>query len=143
MSKFTWKQLLALAACGAALLLVYLSQRWSYASVVGLDAINYPNVAFSFNRTVRLLLNDGICLVVFRIVFTDRPVYRHWAWKLLLLEVLIVLPLYLILKLSLEGPSEISSPLLSTIHRLIVNPLLMMILLAACYLQELKTKPRA
>lgn len=143
MIKFTWKQLLLLAACGMALLLVYLSQRWSYATVVGLDSITNPNVAFAFNRTVRLLLNDGICLVVFRIVFADRPVYRHWAWNLLLVEVLIILPIYLVVKLSLEGPTEISSPLLSTIHRMIVNPLLMGILLAACYIQELKTKPRA
>lgn len=139
---FTWKELLWLTGCGTGLLLVYLSQRWSYASVIGLDSIANPNLTFAFNRTVRLLLNDAICLLVFRIVFAERPVYRHWAWNLFLLEVLLVLPLYLVIKLALEGPAEISSPLLSTIHRLIVNPLLMMILLAACYLQELKTKPR-
>jgi exosortase F-associated protein len=54
-------------------------------------------------------------------------------------EVLVLLPLYLWAKLSIEGPSEISSPLLSPIHRMIVNPLLMIVLIAALYYQQYMT----
>jgi hypothetical protein len=42
-------------------------------------------------------------------------------------ELFVVLPIYFLLKLNLEGASEISSPLLSFIHRLIVNPMLMVL----------------
>lgn len=136
----TWKAWLMLSGCGLGLLLIYLSQQWSYAAAAGIDA--GPNFTFAFNRTVRLLLNDGLCLLVFRVLFTHRPAYLRWAWSLFLIEILVILPVYLVVKLMLEGPTEISSPLLSTIHRMIVNPLLMGILLAACYIQELKTKPR-
>ncbi|MBL7860679.1 MAG: hypothetical protein JNJ65_05905 [Cyclobacteriaceae bacterium] len=136
----TWKAWLVLTGSGLGLLLIYLSQQWTYAAAAGIDA--GPNFTFAFNRTVRLLLNDSIFLLVFRVLFTHRPAYLRWAWSLFLIEILVILPVYLVVKLMLEGPTEISSPWLSTIHRMIVNPLLMGILLAACYIQELKTKPR-
>jgi hypothetical protein len=43
------------------------------------------------------------------------------------------------IKLGWEGDSEISSPLLSFVHRLIVNPLLMFVLMAGLVLQRYST----
>lgn len=62
------------------------------------------------------------------------------ASAVFLLELLIVLPFYMVAKLTLEGDSEISAPLLSFIHRLIVNPLLMMVLLAGLLYQKYRTE---
>jgi hypothetical protein len=55
-------------------------------------------------------------------------------------EVFLLLPAYFIVKLTLEGDSEISSPLLSQIHRLIVNPLLMFLLMVGFVYQRVRTK---
>ncbi len=53
-----------------------------------------------------------------------------------LIEMFVVLPLYFVVKLKLEGDSEISSPLLSQFHRLIINPTLMVLLMIGFYYQR-------
>lgn len=95
----------------------------------------HPNVIFVINRTVRLIVNDVACLLVILAIFMEAKHMKIAFW-LFLLELLIVLPLYLGIKLTLEGHSEISSPLLSQVHRLIVNPLLMILLIAGFFYQR-------
>lgn len=90
---------------------------------------------FILNRFTRLVLNDTLCLILFLAIFNNRKELTL-ASAVFLLELLIVLPFYLVVKLTLEGDSEISAPLLSFIHRLIVNPLLMMVLLAGLLYQR-------
>jgi len=51
-------------------------------------------------------------------------------------ELIFLLPAYIVLKFALEGDIEISNPLLSFVHRLIVNPLLMIILLFSLVYQR-------
>jgi hypothetical protein len=53
-----------------------------------------------------------------------------------LIDLVVLLPIYLLIKLAMEGDEEISSPLLSQFHRLIVNPTLMILLLPAIYFQR-------
>lgn len=55
-----------------------------------------------------------------------------------LFELLILLPLYFTIKLTVEGTSEISSPLLSQIHRMIINPMLMILTIIAFFYQRFK-----
>lgn len=141
MNKLTAKQFGVIIACITGLALVYLYQRVNYAALLGITP-DHPNLTFASNRFIRLFLNDGLCLGIMYAIFHHRPSYIRWAWYLFLIEVGVILPLYLMVKLTWEGPTEISSPLLSPIHRIIVNPLLMFIFMAACYLQELKSKPR-
>ncbi len=93
---------------------------------------------FILNRLMRLVWNDSLCLVLFLAIFNGTKEIKL-ASLLFAIELLIVLPLYFMLKLTLEGDSEISSPLLSFIHRLIVNPLLMIILLAGLLYQKYRT----
>jgi exosortase F-associated protein len=63
------------------------------------------------------------------------------AFLVFLVELLIILPLYFTVKLSLEGDSELSSPFLSQIHRMIVNPLLMFLLMIGFLYQKLNPNP--
>lgn len=120
---------------------VYLQQRFNYAVLLNyilpqaLD-ISHGNVVFIVNKTIRLILNDLACLMLITALFPGK-FYMKAALYLFLIELFLMLPIYFIVKLNLEGPSEISSPLLSQIHRLIVNPLLMFLLMIGFLYQRL------
>ena len=129
------------------LLIVYLFQKINYAGIVNFIlpeslTINHPYGVFIFNRTIRLIINDGACMLLIWSLFGQMK-YLKAAFIILLIELFIMLPLYFIIKLNLEGASEISSPLLSQIHRIIVNPLLMLILILGFYYQKVTSDTRA
>jgi exosortase F-associated protein len=121
------------------LVVVYVFQRWDYlnafARLFGSQTDFGPTASFVFNKTLRLILNDALCLLLIYTLFREKK-YLRIAFLVFCFEFLFMLPLYLIIKLNLEGPSEISSPLLSQIHRLIVNPMLMLILIVGFYYQK-------
>ncbi len=126
------------------LLTVYLFQRTSYAEVMNLFLpetfqLTNPKSVFIINKTVRLGLNDLGCMIFIYAVFEKR-MYLQASFYLFLIELFVLLPVYLIIKLSSEGTSELSSPLLSQIHRLIVNPLLMFLLMVGFVYQRLKSE---
>ncbi|MBL7843336.1 MAG: hypothetical protein KF846_03570 [Cyclobacteriaceae bacterium] len=124
------------------LVLVFVFQRFNYAlalnSLVPFQIEN-PNTIFVINKTIRLVLNDTACMMLIFVWFKQRQ-YLTLAFFIFLIELFILLPVYFIIKLSLEGDSEISSPLLSQVHRLIVNPLLMFLLMAGFVYQRIRTK---
>ena len=107
------------------LVLVYVFQRANVAGVVGDFS---ANTNFVISRTLRLILNDFACFLIVLALFKESRYLRVAFW-VFLAELLIILPLYLFFKLSAEGDSEISSPLFSQVHRLIVNPMLMILLI--------------
>jgi exosortase F-associated protein len=117
----------------------YLFQRTDFLSLlakfVGGKLIFHPYVNFIFNKTLRLIWNDAACCLLIFAFFKEKK-YLKVGVFLFLFELLIVLPVYFFIKLSLEGDSEISSPLLSQIHRLIVNPMLMIVLLIGLMYQR-------
>ncbi len=120
---------------------VYLQQRVSYAELINYMLpqaweISHANTVFVVNKTIRLILNDLACLLLITALFPGK-VYLKAALYLFLIELLVLLPVYFILKLTLEGPSEMSSPLLSHIHRLIINPLLMFLLMIGFLYQKI------
>lgn len=136
------KKYLLVALSLTMLILIYLFQRVSYSGIINMmlpEAIQMvsPNLIFSVNKTIRLILNDVACMIFIYAVF-QQQVYLKASFYLFLLELFVLLPLYLIVKLNLEGDSEISSPLLSQIHRLVVNPLLMFLLMMGFVYQRLK-----
>lgn len=125
------------AAVGG-LVAVYLGQRtdlfgWLF------PAAAHPSLAFVFNKTIRFLLNDSFCLLLVWLIFGGGS-YVRVAFIVFLFEFCVLLPLYFGLKLMLEGPGEISSPLLSQLHRLIVNPTLMILLMAGFYYQQTRRR---
>jgi len=128
------------------LLLVYVFQRVSYAGIVNTMlpeslSISHPYTVFIVNRTIRLIINDSACMLLIWSLFGEIK-YLTAAFWVFLIELLVVLPIYFVIKLNLEGASEISSPLLSQIHRIIVNPLLMVILILGFYYQKVTTGRR-
>nr|WP_262899620.1 exosortase F system-associated protein [Chryseosolibacter histidini] len=96
---------------------------------------------FSINRLARIFLNDIFMLLVLYALFADTRILKLALW-VQVIDLLVLLPLYLVVKLSLEGDSEISSPFLSQFHRLIVNPTLMILIIPAVYYQRLARKDR-
>lgn len=124
------------------LIAAYVLQRFSYAHALNcllpdnLQIVN-RNTVFIVNKTVRLMLNDAACIGLIYALFPGRN-YLRVAFYLFLVELLVILPVYFGVKLNLEGDSEISSPLLSQIHRLVVNPLLMFLLMIGFLHQRLR-----
>lgn len=119
------------------LMLVYVFQHSDFLALIGIDANVHPNATFIINRYIRLVLNDFACMIIIYALFTQMK-YLRMAFLVFLVELLVLLPLYLAIKLSLEGDSEISSPLLSHMHRLLVNPLLMFLLMGGFFYQKIK-----
>ena len=120
------------------LILMYMLQRLNYCAFI-FSAINFElpseNFQFIFNRTLRYLVNDLSVILLIYTLFQNRALTQV-AFALQLFGLFIILPIYFYFKLSLEGPSEISSPLLSFIHRIVVNPILMLLLIPAFYYQQ-------
>jgi exosortase F-associated protein len=117
---------------------VYVFQNFDYVNTF-LNAIRLPAASpvttFVINKTFRLVLNDFFCFGLIYSLFGERK-YVRTAFFVFCFELLFILPVYFIIKLNIEGTSEISSPLLSQIHRLVVNPMLMLILIIGFYFQR-------
>lgn len=120
------------------LAMVYLFQRIDLVSVAVGEGSLDPYFSFVVNRVLRLIVNDLACFVIIYSLFEEKK-YLKLAFWVFLVELLVILPLYLIVKLSTEGDSEISSPLLSQVHRLVVNPTLMILLIGGFFYQKIKT----
>ena len=120
------------------LVLMYMLQRTNYCIIiyttVGLE-LPSTNTQFIFNRTLRFLINDLSVILLIYAIFESRGLVKI-AFLVQLFGLIVVLPFYFYFKLMLEGPSEISSPLLSFVHRIIVNPILMLLLIPAFYYQR-------
>jgi exosortase F-associated protein len=94
------------------------------------------NQHFTINRIARIFFNDAFMLVFLYGLFANKQVLRL-AVIIQIIDLFVLLPLYLIIKLQMEGESEISSPFLSQFHRIIVNPTLMILLIPAIFYQKL------
>lgn len=127
-----------IAAALLGLFLVYMFQRVNLLGILAgwLDQ-SPPSATATFivNRASRLIVNDLLCLVLVATIFHDKRFTRLALW-VFLGELFLLLPIYLVVKLSAEGPTEISSPVFQPLHRMIVNPLLMIILIAGMYYQR-------
>ncbi|MBX7124411.1 MAG: hypothetical protein K1X47_01855 [Cyclobacteriaceae bacterium] len=138
MKPVTFRRVAGSAAFILVMLLLYLFQRqdWLFHQLSSSETIR-----FILSRTLRTTVNDLCCVALIRLWF-GRPDFVRMAWIVFVVEVCVLLPLYFIFKLSLEGPAEISSPLLSQFHRLLVNPVLMLLLMTGFYLQ-LRTEKKS
>lgn len=136
----TWNKALlivSLAILGA----MYLFQQFNFLGIfltLGNSQVRpSPYFTFIFNKTLRFLINDGACFILIFSLF-ERKKFLKIAGVVFLIELLILLPIYFVMKYLWEGDSEISSPLLSQLHRLIINPTLMIMLIVAFYYQMYK-----
>jgi exosortase F-associated protein len=127
------------------LVMVFIFQKFDYFHwIQGLFGISFPAwqyTPFVVNKVIRFLINDALCIFFIYLLFKEKK-YMKVAFLLFLAELLIILPLYFWIKLSVEGDSELSSPLLSQIHRLIINPTLMILLIVSFLYQKRRTASR-
>lgn len=126
------KPYLALLAL-TGLAMIYLNQRMDFLGLLTGNDFD-PSVHFVTNRTVRYVLNDLFAILLIWAIFENKR-FIHLAFLVQMFGLLLLLPTYFTLKLTMEGPSEISSPLLSFLHRLIIHPFLILMLIPAFYLQ--------
>lgn len=85
-----------------------------------------------FNKTLRYILNDIFSIVVIHALFQNRQ-YTRFAVGLLLFGLLILLPSYFAMVYYMpEGYTS----LVSSFHRIILNPVLMMMLIPYLYVME-------
>lgn len=138
MSNWTGPKILAITLAVVGLAAVYLFQRVDYAGIIT-ETLTWrgvsPEVAFVINKTLRMVVNDLLCLVIIRAWFADERITRL-AWWVFGFELVVLLPAYLTVKLWLEGPTELSVPWLQQVHRLVVNPMLMALLVLSFLLKN-------
>ncbi|MEI9919974.1 MAG: hypothetical protein WDO14_14430 [Bacteroidota bacterium] len=131
---FSRERLTMMAIAIVGLALVFLFQRVDILKICG-SCTFHPYTHFVVKKLLRVVLNDSFMLLFIHALFQDRSVTRL-AWYIQLVDTLVLLPVYLVIKLNYEGDAEISIPLLSQLHRLIVNPTLMVLLIPAVYYQR-------
>ena len=100
-------------------------------------ADNYPEFnAFQYVllKILRFILNDGFAIMIIYGLFGPGK-YVRFAAYIFLFGFFVPLPLYLILNL---GFYESSYSYLNHLHRIVLNPVLMMLLIPAFYAQKLR-----
>jgi len=123
-----WRLLWAIVAI-AGLLLVFLFQRVDVAAMMGIKQ-NFSR--FIFNRTIRFLINDGLAILLIYALFYERKYIVFAVWVQVMGTVFVLLP-YFILKYYY---TSYNGPLISFMHRLILNPTLLLLLIPAFYYQK-------
>lgn len=134
------KKTIMIAVAIGGLAFIFLFQRVDILKICG-SCTFHPYTHFAVKKIVRVLLNDTFMLLLIHALFMDPKVTRL-AWYVQLVDTLVLLPIYLFIKLYYEGDAEISMPLLSQLHRLIVNPTLMVLLIPAVYYQRSRSAQR-
>jgi len=113
------------------LLTVYLFQHFNLAGVLGVVS---PTGTFVLNKTARFLANDFLMIGLLYALFYERKYVIFALWVQLTGLLLFLVP-YFILKLVFYTGN---GPLISFFHRVIINPVLLLLLIPAFYYQRLK-----
>jgi len=96
------------------------------------DFIPEDKFPFIVNKIGRYLVNDLFTIAIIYGLFYEKK-YLRFSFLVLLFGLLLLLPIYLILFLAnIEGFSS----LLTHLHRLVLNPVLMMLLIPAFFYQR-------
>ena len=112
------------------LVVVFLFQRINIAAIMGFSDIHIYQ--FIINRSIRFLLNDFLTIGLIYALFGERKYVVFALWVQGIGIVFFLIP-YFILKI--QYPAY-NGPLLSFLHRLILNPTLLLLLIPAFYYQK-------
>jgi exosortase F-associated protein len=115
--------------CVVGLVCVYLFQRIDIAGIIGFSDFT---ARFLINRTIRFLLNDAFMIGLIFAIFYERKYVVFALWVQLAGIVLFLIP-YFIVKIYFP---HYNGPLVSYLHRLILNPTLLLLLIPAFYYQK-------
>jgi exosortase F-associated protein len=114
----------------AGLAAVFLFQRLDIAGGLGLGSL--PIYKFLINRSIRFLLNDAFAIGLIYALFKERKYLIFALYVQVGGMVLILFPYFL---LKVYWP-RYNGPLISFLHRLVLNPTLLMLLIPAFYYQR-------
>lgn len=117
-----------------ALLAVFTYQHLDFANLFRPGA--GPVYRFYFSRTMRFLLNDGLTIALIWALFNNRQYVIFSLWVQLFGLFFVLIP-YFIFKYYFP---TYNGPLLSFLHRLILNPTLLLLLIPAFYYQKSMAK---
>ncbi|MDN4166642.1 exosortase F system-associated protein [Cytophagales bacterium LB-30] len=118
----------------AALILIYLFQEWSYGAWIG-GILGWPRnetAQWVVSKLVRFVLNDSFAILMIYTLFQERK-YVLFAFLVQLFGFVFLLIPYLVLSLSFTFQHEAS---LSYLHRITMNPTLIMLLIPAFLYQK-------
>jgi exosortase F-associated protein len=113
------------------LILVYLFQRTNVAEGIGMDSYTDQ---FIFNRSLRFILNDLFAIVLIYGLFLERK-FVIFAIYVQLFGLLFILIPYFLLRFNWP---ESNGPMISFLHRLVLNPILLLLLIPSFYYQRIK-----
>jgi exosortase F-associated protein len=130
MSNQSWKWIVGLTS-GVALVLFYMFQRTNVSDVLG---IANKTTAFVVSKTFRFVVNDVLMIGVIYALFGQKR-FVYFALLVQVAGIVFLLVPYFILKLYFHANN---GPLVSFLHRLVLNPTLMMLLIPAFWLQSRK-----
>lgn len=116
--------------CVTGLVAVFLFQEIDLAAMIG--SVDVDINRFLINRTFRFLLNDAFTIGIIYALFNERK-YVIFSLYVQVAGVILFLIPYFILKLYLPN---YNGPMISFLHRLILNPTLLMLLIPAFYYQR-------
>ncbi|MBL0744006.1 exosortase F system-associated membrane protein [Chryseolinea lacunae] len=116
----------------AGMVLVFLFQRVDVAAWFGMGGSHLSH--FLVNRTIRFLLNDALAIALIYALFVERK-YLVFAVYVQVTGLVVFLLPYFILKVYFPF---YNGPLISFLHRLVLNPTLLMLLIPAFYYQKYK-----
>lgn len=125
-------------ACLMGLVLVYLNQNaWFYKGFydTGAAADKVPDfeaTKFFFSKYFRFLLNDSLALGILWALFQEKK-YMSFAFVVFLLEAFVMMPVYTLSAIWFWDETKF---FISHLHRLVVNPFFMMLLIPAFFYQK-------
>jgi exosortase F-associated protein len=114
----------------AGLVAVYLFQQYDVAGAAGVAGP--PINKFLINRSIRFVLNDLFMIALIYALFFERKYVVFALWVQLAGILSLLLP-YFMLKLYFPG---YNGPMISFLHRLVLNPTLLLLLIPAFYYQR-------
>jgi exosortase F-associated protein len=112
------------------LVMVFLFQRVNVAEAMSFSDIHLYQ--FIINRSIRFLLNDFLTIGLIYALFAERKYVVFALWVQGIGIVFFLIP-YFVLKIHFPA---YNGPLLSFLHRLILNPTLLLLLIPAFYYQK-------
>jgi exosortase F-associated protein len=130
MKTHTWRWIVGFSS-SICLVLFFMFQRNDMAGLLGIEN---QTSAFIVSKTIRFIVNDVLMIGVIYALFGQKR-FVYFALVVQVAGIVFLLIPYFILKLYFHADN---GPLVSFLHRLVLNPTLMMLLIPAFWLQSRK-----
>jgi exosortase F-associated protein len=116
--------------CAVGLLLIFIFQGVDVAEIF--TAVEPGIGRFLINRSLRFLLNDACVIGLIYALFSDRK-YVVFSLYVQVFGMIFILAPYFVIKVRFP---QYNGPLVSFLHRLVLNPTLLLLLIPAFYYQR-------